>query len=473
MNKNILRILFFAGCVLSVLGCDDSLTQEPHKAVHSLFAQVKDDASETKVSVNTAGEYGFLKGDVIGVFDSEDVVHEFTTTDCGSSVTFTNDGDVFSKVGDYAVFPYGANASASGNSVTFDMPKSYVYAEWQTNMPMLGTISDDVVTFKSAGGALMLTVYSVPSDATAMTFTASSDKICGSFTISDASADGACIEMASSEDDKSITFSFTRHQNMIFYIPLPVGTLHGFTIAFNDGSATSRTVTKEISVSRNSTIIAPALNLGSSDIWEQHPYVAPDNRIKKISWEGMYGAGDTTDYTFTYISDTDSRLASLSISGETVTFKYDDDGSISIDGSMTLTRCGNVAWIEGEPLIGYNFDGTMSRIWDDGFYRPGSSDCVWDGFDLTDAAGEATMTYSNVANVWCGVSLNAFLFAQPPGFPLINDYIACWHTKHVPSSVTSDSGTTTFSFTYDSEGKIIGGTLTGGDRDGEQFTVTY
>lgn len=487
MKFNLSIILLVAGCTLLIDACQiNGAAQEEPEPLFTLHAQVENSVPDTKVSVSVLGDYGFQKNDAIGVFDSEGSVHRFTTTEMGNSVEFSVSGDVPVVPGEYAVSPYGENASATGNSVSFELPSEYTYSEWQTNMPMLGTINGDNVSFKAVGGTLMLSVYSVPVGATEMTFTATSDKVCGLFTIPDASVNGVQIEMIESEEaDKTITFHFTRHSNMVFYIPLPVGTLGGFTISFNDLSHTSRTVTNDIHISRNSTIIAPSLNLGSSDVWEQHPYVTPENRISEIVWKGMYTSNDTTHYVFTYYED--SKLKSMDMGGGIVnTCEYLANGNIDIFttdlGDIQLSLYGNTGWItyddhpnENGPAMGYNFDGTLSRVWDHGLRKPGSADCEWDSaHNLRSVCGEQTIDYdTEKLNKWCGVSINAFLFSRPPGFPLINDYIANMHTVNVPSSATVNTQTVTFSINYDEEGRICYGELTGGWRNGEKFYVKY
>lgn len=464
----------------------NELAPDEPEPISVLHAQIETKVPDTKISIGVQGDYVFQNNDAIGVFDSEGRVTQFTTTGTGTSVEFSVSGGSPIVPGEYAVFPYGDNASVTGNSVTLELPNEYTYSEWQTSMPMLGVISGDNVSFKSVGGVLMLSIYSVPVGATEMTFTATGDKISGLFTIPNASLDDAHIEMIESEGaDRTITFHFTRQTNMVFYIPLPVGTLDGFTISFNDTSHTSRTVTKSIAVSRNSTIIAPGLNLGSSDVWEQHPYVATEDRITEIVWEGMYGINDITYYSFTY--DNNARLATMNMGGGIVnTFDYRADGSIDISttdlGNIHYFRYGNTGWMlwdshpsENGPVIGYNYDGTMSRVWDHGLRKPGSQDCVWENHNMTNICGEQLIEYTATPNKWCGVSINAFLFSQPPGFPLINDYIANMHTRNVPLSVTSTSKSQTVSFniSFDDEGRVSHGELTGGWRNGERFYVKY
>ena len=489
MKKN--DMVIAAAIMISLVGCqkaDDTqkaLTEIKHKCVISLVGHVLDEDMSTKSSVDVAGKYLFLEGEIISVFDSEGGNHKFSATDSGTSVSFTTDEAI--QIGDYSIMPYCSTASVSGNLVNFTLPSSYDYVEWQNNMPMLGKISSYYedsqsakASFKAIGAVLELNICSIPADATEMTFTAPNNKICGNFTIPDASLESCSIVTSeTTEGDNQIVFSFTWHKNMTFFIPLPTGTINGFRIAFNDSANTTRSVGRDIQLDRNQFVLAPVLNLGEETAWVQHPFVSDDNRISRIIWKGMYGREVITTYTFQY--DDQSRMSFCSIGDNGCDVKYPDDETsllTSDDGyDYSFRRRGITCWIQDSsiwyPFFQYNYDGTISRIWD-GFSYPGSSDSIWDGeHDAVDLAGEETITYSEDDNPWCGVSLNTFLFMQCPGFPMIVNDMGALHTAHVPAIVSDGSSTVTIDVDYDTNGRIVSGELNGGWRDGESFIVYY
>ena len=480
-----------AAIMVSLAGCrkaDDTpkaLTEIQNKCVTSLVCHVADEDISTRSSVDVAGKYLFLKGESISVFDTAGDNHEFSSTDSGTAVSFTSDDAI--EIGNYSIMPYCNTASVSGDRVDFTLPSAYDYVEWQSNMPMLGKISSydedsqsAKASFKAIGAVLELSIYSVPEDATRMTFTTPNNKICGDFTIPDASLETSSIVTSEAEGgDNQLVFNFTRHKNMTFYIPLPTGTIQGFSIAFNDAANTTRSVGKAIQLDRNHFVLAPALNLGDDTAWVQHPFVSDGNRISRIVWNGMYGKSIITTYTFQY--DDQSRMTYCSMDDTGCVVSYPEDGTtvFSVDGyDYSFRTRGFTCWIqEGTawyPLFQYNYDGTLCRVWDDGFSHPGSSDNIWNsGHDVVDLAGEETITYSGHDNPWCGVSLNTFIFMQPPGFPMIVGDMGALHTAHVPATVSDGSQTVTIDVDYDTDGRIVSGKLTGGWRDGESFKVYY
>lgn len=98
-------------------------------------------------------------------------------------------------------------------------------------------------------------------------------KINGEFEIADASVESPVIATAakgSGDNTISIDFSGKRSDNMVFYIPLPTGTIDGFDITFNDSALTSKSSSKNLAVSRNDIIWAPVINLTTATVmWKE------------------------------------------------------------------------------------------------------------------------------------------------------------------------------------------------------------
>lgn len=489
MNKN---IGLFVIILLAVLGCGKEINDAASsREVARFSATTEEIGSLTKVVVSPQGVFEWKSGDEISVFDNTGVNYKFIS----DGTEFSKDGGGSITPGQYAVFPYGAGCAVNNNELVVDLPGSYdltvFNGDWLASMPMVGTIDGEDIRFKNIGTILLLTVYDVPLDATTLTFSAPNNKITGQFTIPDASVSNPSIATsASGGANNLIVFTFTRKRNMTFYIPLPTGTLNGFSISFNDAGNTTKTVSKDISLGRNSIVIAPELNLGSSTTWEQHP--EPTSLITEIRWHGMYTSdpNELTTYRFTY--DAQKRLTSFYIDAPKSVYEYDDVNHTitwresDLNGVYTFRKQTNTLWIyessptvrPGAPFVVFNYDGTLSRTCRNSWLSD-SPDGVWDAnHNMTNMIGELEVTYTDTPNIFTGVSLNAFLLAYPPGSPLVNDEIMRIHTAKVPASVTWLTGTykdqtTTFSLTYDGNGRITGGTLTGGPRDGQTFSVTY
>ena len=354
-------------------------------------------------------------------------------------------------------------------------------------MPMLGLISGDNIKFRNLGAIVSLTIYNVPTGATTLTFTAPNNKITGQFSIADGSADEPSImTSASSGTDNQIVFTFNRRQNMTFRIPLPVGAIDGFSISFNDAANTTKTVSRQIQLNRNAFVLAPDLNLGSTVTWEQHP--TPTHLISHISWTGMNGNAGVSEYDFEY--DKLGRLTTIVLDGDLFgEYQYEPrfTGTVWGGGEAYLYKSYNTLWFyydpnsvePGFPVFIYNYDGTLSRLFGtaSGYCYP---DCTWDeNHNLTVFSGWETITYSDIPNIWAGVSLNAFMFhpelVELPAPILINDEATRIHTANVPASITwlDDNTTTACSFSYDSEGRIVSGSFTGGKMDNQSFVVYY
>ena len=256
--------LIFTGCAKEL----DNSTKDNFSTVR-LHVKVADQL--TKVSADNDGRYHWQGGDKITVFDNKQASFVFSTENGGSDVDFGATSWSGEDLGKYAMYPASSH-SVNGNVVGFNLPSSYKWKANSTNMPMLGKINEDVATFKAVGGVLKLVCYNVPADAVKMEFSATNKKISGSFNIDNAAVENPIIVTAAmAESNNKVSFDFTgeRKDNMVFYIPLPTGTIDGFTVSFLSDVPEvvfTKTSTKTLSVSRNQLIIAPALNCASDTI---------------------------------------------------------------------------------------------------------------------------------------------------------------------------------------------------------------
>lgn len=263
MKKSI--YIFAALAVVSFVSCEKehekNLKTIKEPAGTTLRAAVGD-GLDTKVSANPVGVFAWQTSDKIAVLDDNGDAYEFSAVGTGATSEFSCASNI--TLGSYAQYPYSASFASLGNELEFQIPATITYSADATNMPMLGKISGDVATFKAVGGLLKLIVYGVPSDATELEFAAKNKKISGGFQIADASIEAPIIETAAKGiGDNIITIDFTGkyNSNMVFYIPLPTGTIDGFDLTFNDTGLTSISSSKNLSIGRNDIIVAPAINM--------------------------------------------------------------------------------------------------------------------------------------------------------------------------------------------------------------------
>ena len=299
MKKSFLLI---AGAALLFAGCNkvENENQEvvPEKEARTVILKATL-ADNTRVSADAAGEYSWQQGDVICVsVNGPDGLTSapFRALSAGSTSNF--EGVVIGELGPYAFYPYSWDPGHSvspipesdGYDVVFGLGSEYDYKKDVTNMPMMGDITSEGVSFKAVGGLLKVIVYNVPEDAYNFYFT-TDKKITGGFNVS-GNTDGSKQIEASSDgveghnyiwfhlfeyDDNDNIVRF-RENNMVFYIPLPVGTYNTFSFGFwgiqnpedsNGGTpyeiqTKTATITGGLTVHRNEIIITPSINTGSA-----------------------------------------------------------------------------------------------------------------------------------------------------------------------------------------------------------------
>lgn len=255
--------------------------------------------AETRVSIDGFKAFAWQDGDIISVLDNTGAPFDFTTSGTGTSVDFT--GSIAGSLGKYAMYPASDDHLAIDDDIVFNLPGTLTWTANGSNMPMLGKISAGVGTFKSVGGVLKLVVYNIPSGAESLWIKATNKQIRGNFEI-DGTEDSPAIVTAAkvgSNNELTIDFSADYSANKVFYIPLPTGTIDGFSVEIYNGSLEkvfSRTTTASFTVARNQLTIGPALNCGL--LWEDDFGVYSKNDVPSdLGGEGYDGSSITYSET--------------------------------------------------------------------------------------------------------------------------------------------------------------------------------
>ena len=188
------------------------------------------------------------------------------------SATFTGEVETDTELGTYAVYPYNENHSFTGEkTLTYNLPATYTYSTVgskifsktvdeettypsnNTNLPMLGTISNNTVTFKMLGGMAVIRIDSMPAATGTIKVTAN-QQLSGNFTVADLSATDASIATsATTLADSTVTFTFssaTIGSAGVFYLPLATGSYTNLTIAVTCNNATQTINYDTLSVDR-------------------------------------------------------------------------------------------------------------------------------------------------------------------------------------------------------------------------------
>ena len=339
---------------------------------------------DTKVSANAVGVYNWQASDKIAVLDDAGDVYEFTAASAGTTSEFNCASSI--TLGSYAAYPYSTSFAATGDAVTFVIPSTIIYSADATNMPMLGKISGDVVTFKAVGGLLKLIVYGVPSGSTQLEFAAKAQKVSGNFAIADASIESPVIATAvKGASDNTITIDYTGKYsaNMVFYIPLPTGTIEGFDLTFNDLGATHKSVSVDLTVARNGIILAPTLNM-----------FTPSALFSESFTTDLTGSGSPA--TVTVSAYNAEKKGQAVAGGATVDYSINSIDGTKVYVDQNLAKGSAV----GELLLGQKVSSTNGEFYITGIPTLGNSNAT-----LTFVANNNTASRSTVSSPTEGVSV--------------------------------------------------------------------
>ena len=288
MKKIILFLTFaallFAGCakVENEIVVPDPMDEN---GTYKVTLRASVDGS-TRISADAEGNYAWQKGDVIGVLTDFDFVVSDPAQSSGTTVDFDFTLEQGDNLGGYAFYPVADVFEYRFSDDLFCLSPEYQYVKDATNMPMLGAISSSGVSFKSIGAVLKVSFSNVPTGACYLRFSAGEENISGRVFITDGltgkeiSVDNFDPECWSNQnyidihfwefDDDENTVSLAE-TNMVFYLPLPVGTYHSFTFDFRgfDESGVGYTIISKsaqmggsgLQVERNDIIAVPTLTL--------------------------------------------------------------------------------------------------------------------------------------------------------------------------------------------------------------------
>ena len=261
-------ITFAAIAALLVAGCgeEQKLDFQPVAPKGEKAVSLRASVPQTKVLADNAGTFKWQNGDHITVITDGDHIRQFSTTDAGFEATFSGTIPTAENIGAYALYPASESHDAAGNMIEYHLDGDVVWSANATNMPMLGKVTGSGVKFKAIGGVLKLVLYNIPAEADYLQFVAANKHITGAFEIADASASDVIIATgtgAGANKELLIDFSANYSENKVFYIPLPTGTIDGFTLNLLDAELNelfSKTTAYNLVVAANHLILGPAVN---------------------------------------------------------------------------------------------------------------------------------------------------------------------------------------------------------------------
>ena len=265
-------ILLLTGSALLLAGCAkvENEVVVPESTMKHVVLKASVNEADTRVSADAAGSFSWQAGDEIAVYTDQGTVAKLTASNGGSTADFEGDLPSDAGFGLYAFYPYADNfcAPSADDHIVFTLGGEHNFVQDATNMPMMGAITDEGVTFEAVGGVLKLIVYNVPQGANEFRFVSTGGKkIAGNFTVTN----GAIVTedaVGAVEDTQKFLFQRPESGNMVFYIPLPTGTIGAFKVQFyeedNNTPVYEKTANANLTVGLNKLIVAPALNVGGA-----------------------------------------------------------------------------------------------------------------------------------------------------------------------------------------------------------------
>ena len=244
--------------VLAVVACQH---EEPVRNIIKnqclkLSATIDNDTEPSRSNVTDDGYFTWASGDAISVYTTSSEFKDFVISESDgvgtSKANFEGQLDDGVSVSTCAVYPAfsgegGYAYDAEGNSITLQLRETYDLGDntENTNALMLALIGEDKsnLLFRHVGGVMRFVLQDVPEGASEFIFKALDKGITGSFVL-DLDDDVLQVNARTYEEGEtvegnivSVKFtSLTESRDLKFYIPLPLGEYHGFTIQVRNES---------------------------------------------------------------------------------------------------------------------------------------------------------------------------------------------------------------------------------------------
>ena len=245
--------------ILSISSCQHEETTEIITNGQNivLSATIENEITTSRSNVTDEGYFTWNSGDAISVYttnsDFQDLVISEDDGVGTSKANFvgnlTGENVTISTCAIYPAFSGsdGHSYNESTNTVTLQLKEFYELGNntENTNALMLALISNDKnnLHFKHIGGVMRFVLQNVPTGASEFVFTALDKGITGSFSID---LDNETRQIYAKTFDEgemvtnnSISIKFTElteSKDMRFFVPLPLGEYHGFTIRIKNAS---------------------------------------------------------------------------------------------------------------------------------------------------------------------------------------------------------------------------------------------
>lgn len=296
----------FLSCNKESESVNDAKLQPEGFVISAFFDEQDSEATDVKTVYTDEGtsfSFAWQENDVIAVQlytggdSSSPNQIKFKASSDGAVSLFHQDGSTFDlttnhnvegysnknfTLGDYAFYPkegkgvdtWKLNYSHNSKTVSLASSVDYVDDNPTSVIPLIGKKQDGDGTpnaeyaFRTATGAIKLHINNIPYSATKIVLTSKNteDVLSAVWTFNQDNANTVYtngLTMATANSSKSysktINLSNLSDQDKDFYIPIPIGTIHGFTLQIFSGSTLqfTKSTSKEIEITRARVTVLP------------------------------------------------------------------------------------------------------------------------------------------------------------------------------------------------------------------------
>ena len=330
--------LALAAAALVMTNCSKEEEPVQEKQQSKGFTATIEGASRS--AVTDAGVFSWTAGDKISVWNG---LSFDTYANSDSDVnTFNPEGDAdIAEAKDYAVYPASAEHNFEDGTLLVNLPASYAHGS--TNAPMLATIEDGSTTlaFRHLAGVMRFVVKNVPAGASSFVFTTTNNIITGSYSVIEEQIWQDGENSVNNNNSVTITFDALTEAaaEMVFYVPLPVGTYGNYTVAINGTNVNlshqSTGVTNTIG--RRTLLLMPEFSVENGELKKGEGNVIPVTQNEAANLSGIQnvtiGTDNATANDVLNINYTPSEgNAALNIKDDSnATESQDSEGKIKIN----------------------------------------------------------------------------------------------------------------------------------------------
>ena len=264
-------ILAFA-TFLSNCSQENEIQEIQSNSTHTITATIE---GGSRSAVTDNGIFSWTEGDTISVWNGSKDTYPYSGND--------NEFSGSPNISGYAIYPAGEHTNLSGTGLPIvNLKTSYSYGS--TNAIMMAKAQgSNNLSFNHLGGLMRFTINDIPEGATSFTFTANT-AITGNFQVTEENGKNVIKAGTSTSSGTTVTITFTGNQNeRTFYVPLPVGTYNGFTIAIDDKQYVS---TATNTINRRTLLLMPAFTCSGSKLVKGKNAVALESTNQEMNIGG-------------------------------------------------------------------------------------------------------------------------------------------------------------------------------------------